>query len=308
MKVFFKKILVYVLLCGITVHLLTLLSGRYLNTYYRPNLHIPLKDYGFTYSRLKEVKSKNKIDVLVLGNSHAYRGYDPRIFKKSGFELFNLGSSSQTPYQSRYLLEEYINALDPCVVIIETNPLYFALDGQESAFDILANEAYNFRLMKMTSKVNCYPSYLAHHFAFMNSILPADTISEPRVIWNDAYVNGGFVEKIDPLEFNNQFPFDAYSLIEEQVEEFLAMTSFLRKIGQDYRVVYAPVTIRFYEEYVNRIDMKRVLEANGEKVLDFNQYTELTDQDHFYDLHHLNQKGVIAFNERLIEELQLNCN
>ena len=51
------------------------------------------------YLRKIDADTTINIDVLVLGSSHAYRGFDPRIFKKAGIKLFNFGSSGQTLLQ-----------------------------------------------------------------------------------------------------------------------------------------------------------------------------------------------------------------
>src|SRR5690554_458534 len=64
---------------------------------------------GHTETRLKEVKSFGDVDILFLGSSHAYRGFDTRIFKKAGFRSFNLGTSAQTPLQTQILLRRYLD-------------------------------------------------------------------------------------------------------------------------------------------------------------------------------------------------------
>ena len=39
--------------------------------------------------------STTRYDFIALGSSHAMHGYDPRIFRKHGYELFNFGSSNK---------------------------------------------------------------------------------------------------------------------------------------------------------------------------------------------------------------------
>ena len=58
---------------------------------------------GYLYSRIKEIRTAKNTDLLFLGSSKAYRGFDPRIFEAAGYRSFNLGSSNQTPIQT-YLL------------------------------------------------------------------------------------------------------------------------------------------------------------------------------------------------------------
>src|SRR5689334_14184152 len=70
------------------------------------NLNYRLGAYGHLFTRVKEIDSVKKVDILFLGSSHSYRGFDPRIFKQYGLTSFNLGSSSQTPIQAKILLEK----------------------------------------------------------------------------------------------------------------------------------------------------------------------------------------------------------
>ena len=51
---------------------------------YRAAQGIVLKGGG-TYIKIKDYNAKEKHDIVIVGSSHAYRGYDPRIFKEYGF-------------------------------------------------------------------------------------------------------------------------------------------------------------------------------------------------------------------------------
>ena len=53
--------------------------------------------YGHLYSRVKDAEKIKNPDILFIGSSHSYRGFDTRVFQKHGIKAFNLGSSSQTP-------------------------------------------------------------------------------------------------------------------------------------------------------------------------------------------------------------------
>ena len=81
-------------------------------------------------------KIKN-VDVLFLGSSHAYRGFDPRIFRKRGYSSFNLGSSAQTPSQTKVWLKRYLKHLNPKIVIYEVYPGTFSSDGIEASLDLV---------------------------------------------------------------------------------------------------------------------------------------------------------------------------
>ena len=63
---------------------------------------------GHLYSRINEIDKYDEVDILFLGSSHAYRGFDTRIFKAEGYSSFNLGSSArvEVPFSQ---LEVYPN-------------------------------------------------------------------------------------------------------------------------------------------------------------------------------------------------------
>lgn len=52
-----------------------------------------------------------------LGSSHAYRGYDPRVFSDHGLSTFNLGSSSQRIMHSYIIAKEYISSGNTLVIL-----------------------------------------------------------------------------------------------------------------------------------------------------------------------------------------------
>lgn len=89
---------------------------------------------GHMFTRLEEAGEFGHVDVLVTGSSHAYRGFDPRVFAENGLSLFNLGSSSQTPIQTEFLLDRYLDVLTPEVVLLEVYPDLFSNDGTESSW------------------------------------------------------------------------------------------------------------------------------------------------------------------------------
>ena len=51
---------------------------------------------GYTYITFRQFDRNAKYDIILLGSSHAYRGYDPAIFREHGYNMFNLGTNSQT--------------------------------------------------------------------------------------------------------------------------------------------------------------------------------------------------------------------
>ena len=134
MKEFIKKVVLFLLFLAV-IYPVGVICWEEFKPFkkIKKNLQYIQGAYGHTYSRLSEVDTIQNIDLLFLGSSHAYRGFDNRYFERVGITSFNLGSSSQSSVQSNYLLKRYLKQLNPKQVIIEVYPLTtFGLDGSES--------------------------------------------------------------------------------------------------------------------------------------------------------------------------------
>lgn len=94
---------------------------------------------GNTFQKFNDFDSDHNYDVLVLGSSHAYRGYDPEIFGKAGIDLFNLGTSAQTMVNSYFIAKNYIHKNNARLVILDVFDGALMADEFESTSDIIAN-------------------------------------------------------------------------------------------------------------------------------------------------------------------------
>lgn len=73
------------------------------------------------------------IDVLVLGSSHAYYGFQPnQLWEEHGITSYVLGSPSQTMICSYYLLKEALKYQKPKVVLLEG---YYFRSGEVFVFE-----------------------------------------------------------------------------------------------------------------------------------------------------------------------------
>src|SRR5690606_34946967 len=103
------------------------------------NLNYRIGSHGHLFSRLSEADTIQNVDILIIGSSHAYRGYDVRLFGSNGSKVFNLGSSAQTPIQTEYLVNKYINDFKPKFIVFDIYPKVLCIDGVESTMDLLSN-------------------------------------------------------------------------------------------------------------------------------------------------------------------------
>lgn len=271
------------------------------------NIAYPIGSAGHTYSRLSEVKNYQDIDILFLGSSHAYRGFDTRIFEAQGYKSFNLGSSSQTPTQTKVLVERYIDALNPKIVVYEAYPATFALDGVESSLDLIANDQNDWLSIKMALQSRNIKVFNTLLYSLMRELLGLNKgFSEARIKGNDTYVDGGFVEK--KLAFHSPAPImkKPVNIIPEQQKKFTEIIQLIKERNIKLYLVSAPVTKGSHNSHTYQINIDSLMHSYPGQYLDFNHLLSLDDSLHFYDSHHLNQHGVRLFNRQLIEHLRNN--
>lgn len=269
----------------------------------KPNINYNIGSAGHIYSRLSDAKKYKDIDILFLGSSHAYRGFDTRIFLKNNYNTFNLGSSSQTPAQTKVLLNRYLETLNPKTVIYEVYPTTFELDGVESSLDIIANDKNDLYSLMMTLTINNIKTYNTFIYAFSRDLLSLNkTFAEQAVRGNDKYIPGGFVEKKISFYTLQKFEKKEISLKKYQLENFSEIVKFLKMRDIRLILVYAPIPEVNYKSYTNTSYFDSLM-AEYSEYYNFNKILSLNDSLHFYDSHHLNQHGVEIFNKKLIEIL-----
>ncbi|MRM82655.1 hypothetical protein [Riemerella anatipestifer] len=306
MKKFIFNTILFILFSSLCYFTLLFVWGRYAPSRFKSNINYHIGSYGHMYSRLSEIKKYGNVDILFLGSSHAYRGFDTRIFLENGYKSFNLGSSAQTPVQTKVLLKRYLDSLNPKLVIYEVYPETFTLDGVESSLDIIANDVNDLHSLRMAKKINSIKTYNTLIYGFICDLLGLNSsFSEQTIKGNDKYISGGFVEK--ELGFYKPTKFDKKEILlrDYQIESFDEIVQMLKDKKIELILVYAPIPKVNYRSYVNNSYFDSVMQTYS-TYYNFNEIVSLNDSLHFYDSHHLNQNGVKIFNGKLIELLKEN--
>lgn len=255
--------------------------------------------------RTQEVQKTQNVDILFLGSSHTYRGFDPRIFKTYGMDSFNLGSSSQSPLQTEVLLKRYYRDLNPKMVIFEIYPGVFEGDGVEASLVLLSSDKIDFPAFWMTLITNNRIAYSSLLKAFFNNNLAqTKTILSPTKYRTHNYVSGGYVER-DQLYFYKPEPIDrsTWTYNKSQWKAFERCLKIIKSNDAQVVLVYAPITKALYDSKTNNEEFLERMRVYGYPVYDFNTKINLDDTLHFYDSHHLNQDGVKLFNRAILAEL-----
>lgn len=306
MKKFIVNTFTFLVFASVFYFVFTYLWGQYAHKDNKPNINYRIGSYGHMYSRLAEAKDYGEVDILFLGSSHAYRGFDTRIFSENGYKSFNLGSSSQSPIQTQVLLNRYLDNLNPRIVIYEVYPATFRIDGVESSLDIIANDKNDFQSIKMAIKTNNIKTYNTLIYGLTRDLLGLNkSFTEDTIKGQDKYVSGGFVEKklryYQPKEFEHKM----ISIRDSQLKSFSQIVQLLDYKEIELVLVFAPIPKVNYDSYLNINYFDSIMNRYS-TYYNFNEITNLNDSLHFYDSHHLNQNGVKIFNEKLIELLNDN--
>lgn len=261
---------------------------------------------GHMYSRMQEVKSVRNVDVLFIGSSLAARGFDPRVFEKHGLKTFNLGSGGQTPLQSEWLLNKYLDQLNPKVVIFEVNPYVLSRDGVEPAVDLYSNHEFEWSMFKSAFTINNIKVYNTLVFAFWQRVFGLHkNFKEVKVKGEDTYISGGYLEREIGYFKKEDLDEDLeYSLkpLKYQQQALVRSVELIKSRKIDLCLVQPPVTHLGFDQYQDEFHVEDFFKTLG-NYYNFNDYVELNDTLHFFDSRHLNQHGVEIFDEAVIKIL-----
>lgn len=284
------------------------LWGNNSHSLLKSNLVYKQETTGHLNSRLKEVKDIKNIDLLFLGSSSTYRGFDPRIFKANGFSSFNLGSSAQTPIQTKVLLQRYLETTHPKQVIYAINPTLLSIDGVESALDVISNDASDRNSAVMATKVNHVKVYTTFLYASMKQLLGQNTpYQQEKTKGVDTYIAGGFVER--EMHYYDSKTKDikntkdtTVNYREDQLKALDDIITLIKEKDIELILMNAPVTSYAYNSYTpkQKEEFDDLMRSYG-NYIDFNTVLKLNDSLHFFDPYHLNQHGVELFNKKVID-------
>ncbi len=305
MKKFLKNTLIFIPVCIVIYAVLLVIWGNLSPKFLKQNLNYTNPGYGHTYTRLKEADTLKNIDILFLGSSHTYRTFDNRIYDSKNLKTFNFGTSAQTPLQTKYLLNKYLEKLNPKLIIYEVYPGNFSSDGIESSLDLIANTDFNFDLTILALKQKNIKLLNSLIFSFYEDLIGKKSkVVETKIKADDEYVSGGFVRKKLKTFQHKEFPATKWNLNQKQLNIFDTILTNLKFKKYKTILVQAPINNTYYNAHKNNTYYDSLMNSKGE-YFNFNKLIKLDDSLDFYDYHHLNQNGVEKFNRFLIDTLGL---
>lgn len=286
--------------------LLIIVFGELRFSFIAKNLNYKIGSPGFLHTRIREIDSLHNIDVLFIGSSATYRGFDPRIFKNSGYNSFNLGSSAQTPMQTELLLRRYLDKINPRLIVYEVSPESLENDGVESALDLIANDRIDKDAVKSSLVLNNLKVINSIIYGAYRNLFNRDkNFKEHTSILDDKYISGGYVEKsmspYTPARFKIEQNF-IFKPIQYQVNAYDNIIQIAKNKKIPLVILRAPGSESENKKYLNNNTVDSFFAAKTVSI-NFNYKIHLSDSLHFYDNVHLNQNGVKIFNEAVINEI-----
>lgn len=254
---------------------------------------------GSTYQTFKEFDRKEKYDLIILGSSHAYRGYDPAYFKAEGLKTFNLGSKAQALMNSYYIAKNYVDSSNCKMVILDVFEGPFMTDGMESTSDLVENITLDKPAMQMAFGLRDIRGI---------NMITLRFISKPSspVYIDSNYVGAGYTETPDsvklPISYN-RVPFEPE---ERQLHYFKKIIDYFKEQDIPLALVNHPMPEELgassHHSFVKTLHP--YIKKYNVPFLDYALNHSLHSRDHFYDHNHLNKAGVRIFNSVLIEDLK----
>lgn len=269
------------------------------------NVRSNIAAYGHFFSRSRDAENIKNPDILFLGSSHAYRGFDTRVFSQRQISSFNLGSSSQSPINTQTLLKQYLLKIKPKLVVYEVCAGTLSIDGVESSLDILSNGKIDKNALDMTFKLNNLLSYNTLFYGYFRQTFNLNkNIQEPTKQNEDFYVKGGgFVETSYRKYTPEHLKKTSWVLSQTQLAALRENIKLLKDHKIPYILVQTPVTKTLYNSKTNNDEIDNLLKNLG-PYKNFQNELFLDDKTDFYDNNHMNQEAVVKFNHKFIEYLK----
>jgi hypothetical protein len=316
MQKFIKKILLFVTLLSISYMVTMFIIVNTKLLYLTPNISITTGGYSHNLERFREVSKLDPeaIDVLLLGSSHCYRGFDPRILNTK-FTSFNLGNSAQTPYTSYHLAEQYIQIIKPKKIILEAywGSLMAPSSSIESSIDVISNKHINsadvFMILSQKN-VTAINSLFGNMVFRINHSLDSETQDTFK---GDKYISGGYVQRLSKKNkhiANKEDTGEEIKYNPYQISYLIKLMTLCKVNNIELEVVRAPVTSIAINKITNfhsiTQELDSICEVNAVKFTDYCSKSAIDDMNlidsvDFYDLHHLSQTGVTKFNNYYLE-------
>lgn len=253
---------------------------------------------GGTYVKTHEFKTNEMHDIVIVGSSHAYRGYDPRIFGEYGFNTYNLGTSDQKLMCSYYLIKNYINHNNCKLLILDLYDRVFSQSNIESHSDMIQNipsDKAALQISLASKDLRAINMFTLRLFNKISKPLDSDTL--------------GYIKGYLPTKKQLRLPAKkrdyTYKTNDEALQYLDKILGYLKQEGVKVVMTeHALPTVSPAPDHAQfRKDVFHILDKYNVPWFDYTTDSSMTEIQYFADESHLNIKGVYKYNHRLINDL-----
>jgi hypothetical protein len=255
---------------------------------------------GLTYKKFREFDKNAKYDIIVLGSSHAYRGYDPAIFESYGYNMYNLGSSAQSLLASYVIARNYINRDNCRTVIIDLYDRIFKTSSIESLSDVTQNVSSDFAAAELCARsgdLRAINMFTLRMFCKLDEPMNGDTLELDR----------GFQASRKQLVLPGNPKDVDYVSNRETLRYFMKLIQYLEKEGINVILAEHPLpqvyTIPEYRHRIFSEDIRKITDPYKIPWYDLMNDSTMTGIQYYADENHLNYEGVKKYNHKLIKML-----
>ncbi len=294
-------------------------------------------DDSKSYTRLTmhEFYQQDNIDVLFMGASHCYRGFDTEVTDRMlGCNTFNLGTSSQLADATVLLMKEAVARYRIQHIYVDLSYFIATMsmergDSMTSVYLVTDHLHPSLRkalfLLKRSGGEDLANSFLIARRKWQNLFDPqhvSDTLRTKRDMAyqeyryvrnpNEDYIGKGFVRNYETAPEGSFFDagynehFDLQAIQPRWTESVREMIRCCRECGVELTFLSAPIsTYRLlcyghYDDYIALVEQILAESGNGVEYIDFNlirpEYWPDTSMI-FKDPGHLNGNGAQLFSE-----------
>lgn len=308
MKQFLKKLALFLGIIILIYPTLIYLWFQYLNNHFGLASKWPITHYSFTRVDL-DTKPADKVNFLFLGSSHAYCSFNPEVFEKINIKTYNLGTANQSPYYSKFILDSYLEKLNPDYIILEVYAMSTMNNSLECAIDLAYNHPFKNTPSDYLKILNQHRELRVLNGLFYNFF---------SSIFRTYYVNSNKRNKLKGYSLhkntvkisNMNIPPKSIDLSPQNKENLNHLVDFIvNKLNRKLIFVYAPIPHKIYNSVINHDDyisfIKDISLNSKIPFYNFNLLNSFDDDKHFFDNDgHLNYEGGLIFNQMLIDSLK----
>lgn len=256
---------------------------------------------GGTWIKFQKFDPNKKWDVITIGSSHAYRGYDPEVFKEHGMSMYNLGTSNQHTMCTYHIVKTYFTNENCKLLILDLFDKVFSNNDIESKSDLIQNITSDKAALAIAMDAADIRALNMITLRYFNKTIP------PLSLDTTGYVNGylGARKFLDPKKKDTSNLTAKYHTEKSQLKYLRLLLAYCQKEGIKTIVVSHP-SPEIYPLQLHSLflaDITPILHQYQVPYYDYTRLKELGSIKYYADPSHLNILGVKKYNEILLKGL-----